>query len=501
MIRSGQVGCRSVLVLALAAFAPAVSRGSDEPRESWDAVYIRNQRIGHVHITVQPVKDRDRSLQRVQVEMTLSFRRAKDPVTMEMLYGTIETLDGSVLRLDTRILASRQEMRTHGDVIDGKMKMILDGSGQRQEASIPWEDDFRGPYGAEMSMSRKPMEPGESREVKIFIPGTNRIGIAKLAAKQTEPVQLGGGVKRDLLRVEQAVQLDGKPVSEMSSVFWVDAHGQILRSFTDSFGGMEFYRTTREFALKNSSRAGQFDLNEASLVKVSRRINKPYESRQIVYNLVMKGDEPAKNFPNDRRQTVTPESSDRMRARMVVATAGPNDGEPGPEVVDSQYSRPNSMIESEDPRVAALAKRATAGLSDPWQKAEAIQHWVAENIKEKNFETTFAPASEVARDLTGDCTEHGVLTAAMCRSVGIPARVVVGLIYSEPNQAFGFHLWDEVYVNRRWVAIDAAFDQSQVDAVHLKLADSSLDGVAPFEMFLAVSRLFGKLTIEPVEVR
>ncbi len=499
MICTGLVWRRSVLLLALALVGPAASRAADEPRESYDAVYIRNQRVGHVHITVQPVKDGDRSLQRVQVEMTLSFKRGKDPVSMEMLYGTIETLDGSVLRLDTRILASRQEMRTHGDVIDGKMKMILDGSGQRQESSIPWEDNFRGPYGAEMSMSRKPMASGENREINIFIPGVNRIGLVILAAKRTESVQLGGGIKRDLLHVEQTTLLDGKPIAEMSGVHWVDDRGQILRASNDSFGGMEFYRTTREFALKNATR-GQFDLNEASFVKVSRRINKPYESRQILYNVAMKDDEPAKSFPADRRQSVTPES-DPTRARMIVATAGPNDGEAGPEAVDAQYSRPNAMIESEDPRVVALAKRATAGLVDPWQKAAAIQHWVAENIKTKNFETTFAPASEVARDLSGDCTEHGVLTAAMCRSVGIPARVVVGLIYSEPSQAFGFHMWDEVYINRRWVAIDAAFDQSQVDAVHLKLVDSSLDGVSPFEMLLAVTRVFNKLTIEPVEVR
>ena len=214
----------------------------------------------------------------------------------------------------------------------------------------------------------------------------------------------------------------------------------------------------------------------------------------------MKGDEPAKNFPNDRRQTLTPES-DPSRARMIVTAAGPADGEPGPETVDASYLRPNAMIESEDPRVVAHATKATAGMADPWQKAQAVEHWVFENINKKNFETSFAPAGEVARDLTGDCTEHSVLTAAMCRAVGIPCRVVVGLIYDEPHQAFGFHMWDEVYVNRRWVAIDASFDQSQVDAVHLKLSESSLEGVAPFETFLSVVRLFNKLTIEPVEVR
>ena len=100
-------------------------------------------------------------------------------------------------------------------------------------------------------------------------------------------------------------------------------------------------------------------------------------------------------------------------------------------------------------------------------------------MKNKNFATAFAPASEVARNLSGDCTEHGVLTAAICRAVGIPARVAIGLVYVDHLGGFGFHMWNEVYVNRRWVAIDAAFDQTEVDAVHIKLSDTSLDGVSP----------------------
>jgi transglutaminase-like putative cysteine protease len=169
--------------------------------------------------------------------------------------------------------------------------------------------------------------------------------------------------------------------------------------------------------------------------------------------------------------------------------------------VDAQFSRPNALIDSEDSVVRRLAAEAVGNVTDPWQKAVQIEHWVAQNLKEKNFSTAFAPASEVARDLTGDCTEHGVLTAAMCRAAGIPARVAVGLIYAENLGGFGFHLWNEVYVNRRWVALDAAFDQSAVDAVHIKLSDSSLEGVAPFEAFLPVVRVLGKLAIKPLEIR
>jgi hypothetical protein len=51
------------------------------------------------------------------------------------------------------------------------------------------------------------------------------------------------------------------------------------------------------------------------------------------------------------------------------------------------------------------------------------------------------------------------------------------------------------------VALDASFDQSDVDATHIKLSDSSLDGVAPFEAFLPIVRVMGKMSIVPLEVR
>ena len=79
--------------------------------------------------------------------------------------------------------------------------------------------------------------------------------------------------------------------------------------------------------------------------------------------------------------------------------------------------------------------------------------------------------------------------------------MAIGLVYVDHLGGFGFHMWNEVYVNRRWVAIDAAFDQTEVDAVHLKLSDTSLAGVSPYEAFLPVVRVMNKLTIEPREIR
>jgi transglutaminase-like putative cysteine protease len=187
---------------------------------------------------------------------------------------------------------------------------------------------------------------------------------------------------------------------------------------------------------------------------------------------------------------------------LQVQTAGPDDGPAGPDLTaDSEFLRPNALVTSDDTKVAELAAKAVGSETDPWQRACRIEKWVAQNLREKNFKTGFACASEVARNLTGDCTEHAVLTAAMCRAAGVPARVVIGLVYAENLGGFGYHMWNEVYVRRRWVAVDASFDQSSVDAVHIKLSETSLAGVSPYESFLPIVRVVSKLSLEPLETR
>ncbi|HEX8201877.1 MAG TPA: transglutaminase-like domain-containing protein [Isosphaeraceae bacterium] len=490
-----------------AALAGVVLLGSDArgravpvAQESWDAVYIAGNKVGHIHTQVEPVKDKaGRALLRVQVQTALSFKRINDTTSLQLRFGTIETPEGAVLRLDSRTLASQNEIRTYGDVVDGKMTLNLVAGGRAQQIVLPWAPDVRGPYAPELSLARQPLAPGEARSVKTFIPDLNKIGITRLTARRAEEVGLGGGVKRPLLRVEAVVTDEaGAPLPGMNSTYWVDSGGQILKSSTDVFGGMDTYRTTREAALAPAG--GAFDLARALIVPVTRTIPSPEATRDIVYRVVLKDEDPATVFPADRRQEVR-RAQQPGGATLEVRTAGPATGTAGPEAVAEEFLKPNPLVNSEDPAVVGLMRKAVGSATDPWAKAVAIQKWVAENLHDKNFETTFASASEVAQGLTGDCSEHSVLTAAMCRAAGIPSRVVVGLVYAESLGGFGFHMWDEVYVNRRWVAIDAAFKQSDVDAVHIKLTETSLAGVSPFETFLAVVRVANKLSLEPVEIR
>jgi hypothetical protein len=94
------------------------------------------------------------------VQTVLNFKRLNDKTSMQMRFGTIETPEGTVLRLDSRTLASQNEIRTFGDVVDGRITLNLVAGGQTQQIALPWGPDVRGPYGPELSLSRQPIGPG-----------------------------------------------------------------------------------------------------------------------------------------------------------------------------------------------------------------------------------------------------------------------------------------------------------------------------------------------------
>ena len=100
----------------------------------------------------------------------------------------------------------------------------------------------------------------------------------------------------------------------------------------------------------------------------------------------------------------------------------------------------------------------------------------------------------------GDCTEYAVLLAALCRARGIPARVAIGLVYVSAAQGFAYHMWNEVWVDGRWMPLDATIAQGHIGAAHLKLGHSNLKAAGAFATFLSVAQVIGQLKIEILEV-
>jgi transglutaminase-like putative cysteine protease len=151
--------------------------------------------------------------------------------------------------------------------------------------------------------------------------------------------------------------------------------------------------------------------------------------------------------------------------------------------------------------VQELARQAVGTEHDPWLKALRIENWVCTHLKNKNFTEAFATADQVARSLEGDCSEHAVLAAAMCRAVGVPSRTVIGLVHVPAQQAMGYHMWIEVWIGGKWYPLDPTLGQGRVGAAHIKIADQHWNDTQSLLPFLPLTRILGRLEIEILEVQ
>jgi len=212
------------------------------------------------------------------------------------------------------------------------------------------------------------------------------------------------------------------------------------------------------------------------------------------YIVEVKGGDPAKIFNSAAYQDVRP--LDGSTARVSVQTVTPDNLPPGlpKATLAPKDLEPNNLIQSDDPVIKAMAARIAPGERNHWKLAKALERYVATTVDSTNLTQAVASASEVAKSKQGDCTEHAVLLAALCRARGIPARVVVGLVYAPQLDGFGYHMWNEVAVGEQWLPLDAT-RPDQTFAGHLKLLDSNLAGANAFSSFLPVFQVMDRLKI------
>ncbi|MEK6900639.1 MAG: transglutaminase-like domain-containing protein, partial [Nanoarchaeota archaeon] len=158
----------------------------------------------------------------------------------------------------------------------------------------------------------------------------------------------------------------------------------------------------------------------------------------------------------------------------------------GPEDISGfeQYLQPTQSIDSNNSKVIAKASELAEGEDDLFVVTFKLASWVEENVKyDLNTVTSTASqkASWVLENKQGVCDEMTSLFVAMARSLGIPARFVSGISYSNSEEIvnavgsnWAGHGWAEIYFpNVGWVSFDVTFNQyGYIDVTHIKLRDS-----------------------------
>jgi transglutaminase-like putative cysteine protease len=241
------------------------------------------------------------------------------------------------------------------------------------------------------------------------------------------------------------------------------------------------------------------DFGRDAGVAVKPPIKNAADVNHAVYRVRAEGLRPQQLFASGLSQQVIGQDEDV--ALVTVKKVTPDE----PAVVDvdvegprPEDKQPSRLVQCDDTRVAALADAVAGTVSDPWRAALLLEHYLFSTLGKVDFSQVFSSAAEVLRRRQGDCSEHAVLLAAVCRARGIPARVVIGLVYTEADQRFLYHMWNEVWIRDRWIPLDATLGRGGIGATHLKLRDSSLADQSAYGIVAPVLHLIGRLEIEVV---
>jgi hypothetical protein len=315
----------------------------------------------------------------------------------------------------------------------------------------------------------------------IFDPASMSRKDAEVRVAGREPLDIRG-ITYDAFRLE--AELWGDRLT-----FWLDENGGTLKE--TGFMGLTAVRSSAAAAPENIQGSGDSDFYEISSIKPDRNIPRPGDVSFLKVKLEgVEGVEMDREVWGLGRQRFSGDEMEVERERPPFASGYERPMDPVEESFRPLLS-PEFNIESDHEEIVREAEAIAGSETDPFKASRKVLAWVWENL-DKRPVVSIPSALEVLRTRVGDCNEHATLTAALLRSLGVPTRIVVGLVYTRGR--FFYHAWNEVYTGE-WVSMDATLNQMPADATHIKLLEGNLDKQVD------VVGLIGRLDLKVMEFR
>lgn len=176
-------------------------------------------------------------------------------------------------------------------------------------------------------------------------------------------------------------------------------------------------------------------------------------------------------YGNLCQRLVAPVGTFSIHTSAEVMTADQFDTAPGACFVDIQnlpesvlvYLLPSRYCESD--RFGDLAREIVAGEQLGYDQVASIGRWIRNSVQYTPGSSPFPiSATEVNGRGDGVCRDLAHLGIALCRSISIPARLVVGYLYG--LHPMDLHAWFEAYVGGRWYT----FDPTQIQNCGCRIA-------------------------------
>lgn len=478
-----------------------VSAEQAEPEEAssgeieYFAVFMEGKKVGHA-IQTRVVTDVNVT---TSEEVSITISRADIPITINMTETCIETTDGKPLGFKVVQDMSIMTMNVAGTVDEhGTVNVTTKSMGSEQKSTLEWPSGAVMAEGLRLLTLEKGLKEGSTYTAKIFSPGILDALESKIQIGPKQNVDLLGRVVA-LTEVTTTLNIPG--AGEIVSKTYVDENLRTQKSVMPVAGlNVEMVACAKEFALGEND---VLELVDKMFVKSPQPLENLASVKSITYELIPTKETAKLTIPSNDNQKV-----EQLNGKVIVtvkpvsAPKGANFPYTGSDKAILEATKPTRFLQSDQKGIIELARSAVGRTKDVSEAVKKIEAFVGNYIENTSLSVGYASAAEVAASRQGDCSEFAVLTAAMCRAIGIPAQVVVGIAYVEDFaglQGFGGHAWAQAYVGGKWIGLDSAFKgtgRGGYDAGHIALATG---GGEPAD-FLNMASILGQFKIDKVTV-
>jgi hypothetical protein len=445
-----------------------------EASESWLGLYLAGgPRIGFVHLVRRPERRQDRPGVTLQATAEMRARLFEVPARVRLAGTLWRALEEPRAEIDARVSSEGHDVRLTGRIENGELRASLRSGGEVVPVRVPVAADLLAGDPTLLELRLPDLAPGEEATVRGLDPLTLRPTVVRVRREGDDTVTLGG-TPTPVRRL--AVEAGGTRLTA-----WADRDGEIVAAATP--WGLELRRISRQEALTEGA--------AAELAAAAAVVPTGARPRRGARRMVVRpgGLEAGDALPADDTQVALPSGA------IVIAAPDPA-ALPGSARMSADDLAPflaaDPLVQSDHPRVRALAAEITGGERDLWRRALAVHRWVERNIAKRPV-LGLPSALDVLARREGDCNEHTVLFAALARAAGVPTRLAIGVVWSDELEGFAYHAWPEVWVGR-WVWIDPTLGQPVADATHVKLLSGGI------ESWPRVLAYLGRLRLEVLEV-
>ena len=126
-------------------------------------------------------------------------------------------------------------------------------------------------------------------------------------------------------------------------------------------------------------------------------------------------------------------------------------------LLNTIYTAPDECIPSDNEDLVKLADSIVGKSTNPYTQALLVYNYMLDNYKILNTPRTgdVSPLDLIEKK-TGDAYDFAIIFTALCRSLGIPALPVSGILV-ETNSTARNHWWSEIYFEHYgWFPVDTA---------------------------------------------